>query len=133
MKQENTDEWRSVLESEILEEVSFSENSLVRILFISSLATALASFGLLGYFIRPSDMLYVLHYNVYFGVEIQGIWWQAYILPTVGIVFLTGHLFLAKKFYQSAERIASYLLMFGSVLIGSGVLIASVSAAYINY
>lgn len=114
--------------------VSFWNNLLVRILFGATVFAIFLSLGVLGYFIQPSDaVLMVLHYNVYFGVDLLGLWWQAYILPFLGGVFLLGHLFLARRFYARAERIACYLMLFSSGMLSFGILVATVSVALINY
>ena len=79
------------------------------------------------------DGLFVIHYNVYFGVEIEGAWWQIFIPSLAAVLFLLEHFFLARRFYALRERIAAYLMLFGSCLISIGVLVASVSVAFINY
>lgn len=113
--------------------IPFFENTIVRTLIGVNTLFILVSFGVLGYFIRPTSGLIVLHYNVYFGVEIQGVWWQIFILPIASMFFLFGHLFLARRFYGASERIASYLMLFGSCLMSIGVLIASAGIVFINY
>ncbi|MEI8096534.1 MAG: hypothetical protein WCG73_00285 [Candidatus Moraniibacteriota bacterium] len=120
-----------VAESE--EGVSFFKNTIVRALLGVNTFFCLVSFGILGYFIRPTENILVLHYNVYFGVDIQGIWWQLYMLPVAGILFFFGHLFFSYRFYQKYERIAAYLMLFSSSLINIGIIIASASIAFINY
>ncbi|MEK9151347.1 MAG: hypothetical protein AAB547_01815 [Patescibacteria group bacterium] len=114
-------------------EVSFFKNTIVRALLGVNLFFAGVNFGVLGYFIRPADSLLVLHYNVYFGVEIQGVWWQVFILPIAGVFFLFGHTIFARAFYEKSERIAAYLMLFGSALLNGGILIAGVGIAFINY
>ncbi|OGI15461.1 MAG: hypothetical protein A2878_01635 [Candidatus Moranbacteria bacterium RIFCSPHIGHO2_01_FULL_54_31] len=114
-------------------DVSFFKNTIVRTLLGANVLFIGASFGVLGYFIRPTDTLLVLHYNVYFGVEIQGIWWQTFILPIAGLLFLAGHLWFSERLYGNAERIAAYLMLFGAWLLNLGILIASASIAFINY
>src|SRR3972149_2912055 len=89
----------------------FFKNTIVRVLLSANVLFLSASFSVLGYFIRPSENLFILHYNVYFGVEIQGIWWQAFILPLTGVLFFGGHLFFASRLYRKTERIASYLIL----------------------
>lgn len=113
--------------------VPFFKNAIVRWLFSINVLFLSASFLILGYFIRPSENLFILHYNVYFGVEIQGIWWQAFIPPLTGVLFFFGHLIFARRFYRKSERIASYLMLFGSWLISVGILVASAGIAFINY
>ncbi len=119
--------------AEVEEGVSFFSNTIVRILMGGALFVGIASLGIVVYFIRPSGTLRILHYNVYFGVDLLGAWWQIYIFPLFSLLFFIGHLVLARYFYQRAERIAAYLLLLASVLIGFGVLITSASIAFINY
>lgn len=113
--------------------VSFFGNTIIRTLFGMNTFFCLVSFGLLGYFIRSTENIIVFHYNVYFGVDIQSVWWQVFILPIAGILFLVGHTFLARRFYGSSERIAAYLMLFGSGLLSIGIMLASVSIVFINY
>lgn len=112
---------------------SFFGNTIVRTLLFANILFVCVSFLVLGYFVRPSEDLFVLHYNVYFGVEIQGIWWQVFILPLANVLFFLGHLFFAWRFYRKSERIAAYLMLLGSWLIGIGIVIASAGIAFINY
>lgn len=113
--------------------VSFFGNTIVRMLIGANTIFILASFAVLGFVVRPRSGLLVLHYNVYFGVEIQGLWWQVFIVPIASVLFLCGHLLLARHFYGGHERIAAYLALLGSCLIGIGVLIASSGITFINY
>lgn len=113
--------------------VSFFENMIVRTLLGVNVFFCLVSFGLLGYFIRPTENIIVLHYNVYFGVDIQGVWWQVFILPIAGMLFLGGHTFFARRFYNQSERIAAYLMLFSSGLLSIGIVLASASVVFINY
>lgn len=111
----------------------FLHNSIVQTLLAVSLVPIVLCLGLLMYFVRPSEASLVLHYNVYFGVDLLGAWWQAYALPILGVLLFAGHFFLAQRFYVSAERIACYLMLFSSAMLSFGVLVASVSIAFINY
>ena len=113
--------------------VSFGKNILVRMLSFGALLALVGSLGCLLYFIRPGGSSIILHYNVYFGVDLIGVWWQAYALPTLGVIFFLGHLFLARRFYLKSERIAAYLMLLSAGMLSFGLLIASVSIAFINY
>ena len=114
-------------------EISFFKNIIIRTLLSVNAFFVLVSFGVLGYFIRPTDGLLIFHYNVYFGVDIQGIWWQVFILPIASLLFLLSHMLLARHFYIQSERIAAYLLLFGSCLMSIGIVIASASIVFINF
>lgn len=132
MPEHQASEWEHPLaKSEV--GVRFEHNVLVRTLLVVPLVVWIASLGLLGYFIRPSETPIVLHYNVYFGVDLLGIWWQAYLLPLLGAVFFIGHFFLARRFYRQGERIACYLMLLSSNMFLFGILIGSLSIVLINY
>lgn len=112
---------------------AFFKNTIIRTLIGMNILLICAGLGILGYFIRPTDGLIIFHYNVYFGVDLQGSWWQAFLFPVAGGFFLSGHLLLARHFYGRSERIAAYLMIFGSCLVSIGALIASIGIAFINY
>lgn len=112
---------------------SFSYNFIVRTLIVAAVLPIFVSLGVLVFFIRPTGTSLVLHYNVYFGVDLLGIWWQAYMFPALSLALFAGHYFLAWHFYKKSERVASYLLLLASGFLSIGLLIASVSVAFINY
>ncbi len=112
---------------------TFFENMIVQILFVAAFLPTLVSFGLLSYFVRPTGNIIVLHYNVYFGVDLLGVWWQAYALPFLGLLLSLGHFFLARRFYRRGERIAAYLMLLAAGMLALGILIGSASIAFINY
>lgn len=113
--------------------VAFLHNGIVRTLITLSVLPILLSFGVLVYFVRPSEAVMVLHYNVYFGVDVLGIWWQTYVFPLLGLLLFCGHFLLARRFYEGGERIASYLMLLSAGMLAFGVFVASVSIAFINY
>lgn len=92
-----------------------------------------ASFVALSIFIEKTPSPVILHYNVYFGVDLIGDWWQIYLTPAMGLFFASVNLFLAKYFYQQRERIGAYCLMLASLFVEIGVIIAIVSMILINY
>lgn len=119
---------------EIGKGIPFFGNSIVRSLLLIQVVLAVALVVFLALFLRPSDALTVLHYNVYFGVDLLGAWWQLSILPGVALLFVFMNLMLSYRFYAiQHERIAAYLLLLGSVMLISGVFLGCISAVYINY
>lgn len=126
------DAWKNIL-SRSDGGVDFWHNSIVRILLGATVFSVLGAFGLVAYFIRPSETPLVLHYNVYFGVDLLGVWWQLYALPLLGMLFFFLHTVVAKRFYENTERIASYLMLLSASMLTFGVLVASISMVFINY
>jgi hypothetical protein len=111
----------------------FFHNSLVQWVFLGALFINLADWGTLAYFIRPVDFPIILHYNVYFGVDLIGSWWQIFMLPLMGALILVVNAFLAYIFFEQKERIASHLLLLAAFAVQAGVSIAAVSVILINY
>ena len=111
----------------------FFRNTIVRMLLVFGTLPLLVSVLLLAYFIRSTDGTVVLHYNVYFGVDLIGTWWQAYFLPMFGLIFFIGNILLSRRLYATSERIAAYLSLFSSVLMNASIGVAVFFVCFINY
>jgi len=111
----------------------FFRNGLVHWILIASLFVNLVNWCVLVYFVRPVDFPMILHYNVYFGVDILGSWREAYFLPGVGTFFWIVNTILGYFFYLRKERIATYLFLLGAFIVQAGVLIAVASIVKINF
>ena len=111
----------------------FFRNPIVHWMFIITIFLNVANWVILYIFIKPVDLPIILHYNVYFGVDMIGDWWQVYFLPSMGAVFFIINTFLAGFFYEKNERIASYIFLLVAFLIQVGIIIASASVIAINY
>lgn len=111
----------------------FLKNPIIHWLLAGTVFLNVANWILLAIFIHPVDFKIIFHYNVYFGVDLIGDWWQPYILPLMGVIFLTVNCGLAVRFYRQKERIASYILLLASLMVQIGLIIASSSIILINY
>lgn len=111
----------------------FFKNSIVLWLLFGSIFLNAANWIFLAIFIRPVDYNIILHYNVYFGVDLIGNWWQPYVLPVMGIIFLLVNLLLARRLFRQKERIAAYILLLSALIIQVGLIIASAGVVLINY
>jgi hypothetical protein len=111
----------------------YFQSSIAVWLIILSLVANLSNWLILKIFIRPIDLPIILHYNVYFGVDMMGNYKEVYILPLIGIILLLINFFLSKYLYEKKERIASYLLMMAALMIQLALIVSSVSVIIINY
>ncbi|MFA6383416.1 MAG: hypothetical protein WCX17_03260 [Parcubacteria group bacterium] len=102
-------------------------------LLILSLAANLADWISLRLFIKPVDFPIILHYNVYFGVDMLGGWKQAFILPFLGLILFLINSCLSLYFYHQKERIASHILLMATLMLQLSLVIASISVIIINY
>jgi hypothetical protein len=105
----------------------FKTSGLVKTFFGISLGLNLILWAGLIYLFRPQEEPVHLHYNIFFGVDLIGPWWQIFFLPASGLVILilnTGlsaasfkedralsyTVFVATIFFQLLLIIGSYLL-----------------------
>ncbi|NTW15536.1 MAG: hypothetical protein HGA38_04210 [Candidatus Moranbacteria bacterium] len=109
---------------------TFFGNPLVLSLLSASTAIILLSFVATYVFVmRGASGTIVLHFNVYFGVDIVGSPWQALLIPGMALLFLLLNLPLAYRFYAVRERVAAHILLFASFFAAllSGVVTAALS------
>lgn len=111
----------------------FFQSGMIQWSLIGSLIISAVNLGVMIFFIRPVDFPVVLHYNVYFGVDMVGRWWQAYFLPGLGLGVLWVNTTLGYLFYKQKERIVAHLLLLASLVVQIAVSIAVASIILINY
>jgi hypothetical protein len=111
----------------------FSQNAITAWLITLSLVVNIADWVSLYIFVKPIDAPIILHYNVYFGVDLTGDWKNVYILPAIGIIIFLVNLSLARYFFEKKERIASHVIMIATLMAQLSLLIASTSIILINY
>jgi hypothetical protein len=113
--------------------VPYGQNVIVRALFFGTIGLLLLETGALLYFFRPSDTPIVLHYNVYFGVDVIGRYSQAFIVPVITAIYLVGNFALGRLLYQAKERVAAYTLLFGGLLLVLSSIVAAGAVIFANY
>lgn len=111
----------------------FFLSGLVQWSLIASIILSVANWGFLFYFIRPVDFPIILHYNVYFGVDIIGKWLEAYYLPLIGDIMLIVNAILGYMFYLQKERMVAHLLLLAAFFVQVSISIAVASIILINY
>lgn len=111
----------------------YFKGHIVRWLLVFIGAANVANWAALKIFIQPVDLPIILHYNVYFGVDMLGGWKNLFLLPAVGLILFLINFFLSLYFYKRKERIASYLLLMATLMIQLSLIVASVSVIIINY
>lgn len=111
----------------------YFHSSLVQWVIIGALLLNVLNWSMIAFFIRPVDFPIILHYNVYFGVDVIGAWWQLYFLPLVGLIILLVNSTLGYSFYDQKERMVAHLLMLGTFIVQIALTIAVSSLLLINY
>lgn len=111
----------------------FFKNKIVSWMVALNLFFNIANWVALWVFIKPVDSSIILHYNVYFGVDMTGNWKMAFVMPSIGLALFLINGLLAFYFYLKLERIASHILLMASLMIQISLLIASTGVIIINY
>lgn len=99
----------------------FREDRIVKITFIASIVINLASWLILYFKLHPlsyatdAGQIY-LHYNLYFGIDNIGNWYEALIIPLLGLFIIIFNNILAYFFYVQ-ERVISYSLVISQLLL----------------
>lgn len=88
---------------------------------------------ILWIWIEPVDLPIILHYNVYFGVDVLGNWSQVFFSPILGIFFLAVDGGMAGFLHSKGEKMGSYLLLLGGLILQFCLVIYSLSLIVINY
>lgn len=111
----------------------FWENKIITSGLIIAFIINLMNWGALKIWVRPVDLPIVLHYNVYFGVDILGDWQRVFFSPILAIILFGFNILLSLFFYNKKERVASYIIILGNLMLQICFLIYSVSLIIINY
>lgn len=93
-------------------------SKLYRVTAIVSLALVVVMIALPLWKIRPAageDAFIPLHYNIYFGIDRFGPWYQVFVLPAIGFTLLVINSIFQAVFYHH-ERILSYFFAATTIL-----------------
>ena len=99
--------------------------------FLISLFLNLALWAFLFWRIRPQEEPIYLHYNIYFGIDLIGPWYQIYLIPLSGLIFLLINLVISLIIYNK-EKVISYFLMVTAIICQIFLALAAFSIIYIN-
>lgn len=111
----------------------YFKSAIVLWLIILSLAVNLSEWIILKIFVKPVDFPIILHYNVYFGVDMVGNYKSVFIVPLIGLALFLVNSILSIYFYRRKERIAGYLLLMAAFMIQLSLFVAALSIVIINY
>jgi len=110
----------------------YSQDRFIKINFFFSI---LANFGLwlvLAWWIRSFPELMPLHYNIYFGIDLFGPWYEILISPLLGLIFFLINFFISSLIYRQ-EKILSYFLVATSSFVQIIFILAITFIIFINY
>lgn len=110
---------------------SFGKDRILSTGFVSALLLNGVSWALLIWQTEDLYSLKALHYNIYFGIDWLGPWYQVFIVPLTALVFLAIDYYLS-WFYYEQYRLLSYLFAAAGTFVQLLCLIASSLIVWIN-
>jgi hypothetical protein len=114
-------------------DVGFWHNAIVHWVIIAVIFINIGVVILFAFYVRPSDLPLRLQYNVFFGTSLHTSWWQAYILPMMGMAFFFIDLIIGHVLYNAKERVAAYIVLLGALFASIALLIAALSIVLNNF
>lgn len=72
-----------------------------------------------------------LHYNIHFGIDTVGPWWQIYVVPALGLLFLLMNLIAARMAWRR-DPILSFTIAGATMLIELMLLVAMIFIVFLN-
>jgi len=104
---------------------SFFKNKISLTLSISALIINILSWLYIFINIRPQDEPIFLHYNIYYGVDLIGDWYQIYFyLPLIAIIIFFINIFISYILYKRDEKL-TYLIQGLNIFLQLSVLIST--------
>lgn len=111
----------------------YFKNKLILSVNIISLLLNLGLWLLLYSKIKPQDAPVMLHYNIYFGIDLIGAWYQVFLLPGSGLaIFLInfGLSFIIHKRDKVLSLFPVFVSLLAQLIIGiAGILIILLNQA----
>ncbi len=77
-----------------------------------------AGAGILYYFLYPqmrSELFVPLHYNIHFGVDLIGQWWQLFTSPFIAAVILLVNWIIAVYFFKKEPVLSSFFAVVAAI------------------
>lgn len=76
----------------------------------------LATWAYLGWFIRPTEELLILHYTIHFGIDFLGQWLSVFMVPLIGFLFGVMNVVILWWFWQRM-RVLAYMALAVTVVV----------------
>jgi hypothetical protein len=110
---------------------TFWQDRFVRLNFLVSFSVNLILWLLLIWQVRNTTSLIPLHYNIYFGIDLFGPWYQFFLMPGLGLIYLLINITLGYFIYHR-EKILSFFLLGASTFCQFILLVAGISIILVN-
>lgn len=112
----------------------FLKDKIILLNLIASLLILVSLFFLFIYKIGSSHTAgeqFLLHYNIYYGIDWLGEWYKVFIYPLIGLIIFIVNFSLSIFFFEK-EKFLSYLLISSITFSEILIFIAGLAVVWIN-
>jgi len=112
----------------------YLQDSFVQWALLSSIFLHISIWGMLLYFIRPSEIPILLRYNVYLGLDLHSLvpWYHALYIPLASLILLLINSMISFLFFRRGDLFASYIILFGGGFIQISAMISAIAIILVN-
>lgn len=112
----------------------YLQDHFVQWMFLSSLFINGVIWAILLYFLQPSEIPILLRYNVYLGFDLHSLvpWHYALSIPLAGLILLLVNVLVSFLFFRKKDFFASYIILFGGVLVQASAIVSVVAIVLVN-
>lgn len=110
---------QNIFDREKLKQINFKvlfRNRIFRLNFIISAVLNIILWTLLYFQFKPQEEPVILHYNIYFGIDLIGDWYKIYTLPLFGLVIFFINSLLSVIIYQKEKNLGYFLMTVNSIV-----------------
>ncbi|PIZ56492.1 hypothetical protein COY23_03090 [bacterium (Candidatus Torokbacteria) CG_4_10_14_0_2_um_filter_35_8] len=101
----------------------FWKDKFTSLSLISAVLLNIILWMMIFFAVEPAEEPIALHYNTYFGVDVEGLYYKLYVLPQTGIIIMVINFILSLLSFRH-EKLTAYFLSFISVLVQVFLIIA---------
>jgi len=106
-------------------------NKIARVNLFFSLFLNIFIWFVMLWYIRDFPEIIPLHYNIYFGIDLLGPWYQIFFIPVSGLITILANYFLAIIYWQK-NILLSYFLIGVTTLIQILLLASALAIIYLS-
>lgn len=102
--------------------------------FLSACVVLLLSWGVLVWFVRPSEVPILLRYNVYLNFDLQSLvpWYKAFGIPLMALIFLLVNAIISFLLFRKGDVWASYILLVGGFCVQLAAFVSVIAIVLVN-
>ena len=112
--------------------IVYVKNKVIGLSFLIGFLLNILLCGYLYFQIKPQEEPFLLHYNIFLGIDLIGSWWQIYYIPILGLIILLINFIIGWLIFIKA-KILCYFLVITALISQIFLIISTIFIILINY